>query len=302
MSQEQKKKTEPWKSFVAGSAAGAMEAMITYPFEFAKTRLQLMDSTTSSTVSRNPLVLIYRTAKVQGLSSVYTGCPAFIVGNTVKAGVRFLGYDTIKNLLKDPKTGELSGPRGVIAGLGAGLLESIVAVTPSEAIKIGLIDDKNRGPGKSKYHYNGKSGLVNVIQLCKDEGVSGIYRGLIPVALRQASNQAVRMGCYNKIKTLVQDYTNTPKDKPLNSGLTFLVGSLSGMITVYATMPIDTVKTRMQSLNANLKYSGTLNCFVKVFKDEGILAFWKGATPRLGRLVLSGGIVFTIYEKIMDVL
>ena len=47
-------------------------------------------------------------------------------------------------------------------------------------------------------------------------------------------------------------------------------------------MPIDTVKTRMQALGADKLYSSTLNCFVKNFKDEGLLTFWKGATPRLG--------------------
>ena len=91
------------------------------------------------------------------------------------------------------------------------------------------------------------------------------------------------------------------RDKPLSSGLTFIVGAFSGIVTVYTTMPIDTVKTRMQSLNAG-QYSSTINCFATIFKEEGLKTFWKGATPRLGRLILSGGIVFTIYEKVLTVL
>jgi solute carrier family 25 citrate transporter 1 len=38
----------------------------------------------------------------------------------------------------------------------------------------------------------------------------------------------------------------------------------------------------------------------KIFRDEGLLTFWSGALPRLGRLILSGGIVFTMYEKSME--
>lgn len=288
------KKVDPTKSFVAGALAGAVEASITYPFEFAKTRLQLIDK--SSKASRNPLVLIYNTAKTQGVGAIYVGCPAFIVGNTAKAATRFLGYDTIRNLLKDKKTGELSGPRGVLAGLGAGLLESVVAVTPFEAIKTVLIDDKQSV--RPKYQNNGRSMARNYISLVKDEGFTGLYGGVLPVSMRQAANQAVRLGCYNKIKVLVQDYTGAPKDKPLTSGLTFIVGAFSGVVTVYATMPIDTVKTRMQSLTAS-KYSSTLNCFTTIYKEEGLKTFWKGATPRLGRLILSGGIVFTIYENVL---
>ncbi|KAI5966934.1 CTP1 [Candida pseudojiufengensis] len=289
-------KVDPFKSFIAGGTAGAVEGVITYPFEFAKTRLQLIDKNSSTKTSKNPIKLIYNIAKTQGISSLYVGCPAFVVGNTVKASVRFLGFDYIKNLLSD-KNGKLSGPRGVIAGLGAGLLESIVAVTPFEAIKTGLIDDK-----QSK-HPKYQNGLVSgTIKLIKDMGFKGIYSGVVPVSLRQAANQAVRLGSYNAIKTMIQQATGTPPNKPLSSSATFLVGAFAGVITVYTTMPIDTVKTRMQALGSKDQYKSTLDCFIKIFKQEGLLTFWKGATPRLGRLVLSGGIVFTIYEKMLVLL
>lgn len=282
------------KSFIAGGVAGGIEGIITYPFEFAKTRLQLIDK--SSKMSRNPLVLIYNVGKTQGVSSLYVGCPAFVVGNTVKASVRFLGFDSIKALLAD-KDGKLSGPRGVLAGLGAGLLESVIAVTPFEAIKTALIDDKQ---AKTPKYQNGL--ISGTVKLCRDMGLKGIYAGVVPVSLRQASNQAVRLGSYNSIKTMIQQASNTPPNVPLSSVATFAVGSIAGIVTVYTTMPIDTVKTRMQALGADKLYSSTLHCFVKIFKEEGLSTFWKGATPRLGRLVLSGGIVFTIYEKMLVLL
>ena len=247
-------------------------------------------------ISRNPLVLIFNVAKTQGVGSLYVGCPAFVVGNTVKASVRFLGFDSIKALLAD-KNGKLSGPRGVIAGLGAGLLESVVAVTPFEAIKTALIDDKQLA--KPKY----QNGLVSgTLKLCRDLGFKGIYAGVVPVSLRQAANQAVRLGSYNAIKTMIQQASGSRPDQPLSSVATFAVGSFAGIITVYTTMPIDTVKTRMQALGADKLYTSTVNCFAKIFKEEGLLTFWKGATPRLGRLVLSGGIVFTIYEKMLVIM
>ncbi|CCH62723.1 hypothetical protein TBLA_0I00640 [Henningerozyma blattae CBS 6284] len=296
MSATKSKTVDPTISFIAGAVAGGVEASITYPFEFAKTRLQLLDR--SAKTSRNPLVLIYKTARYQGISHMYVGCPAFIVGNTAKAGIRFLGFDTIKNLLKDKKTGELTTARGILAGFCAGVLESVTAVTPFEGIKTVLIDDKRAAV--PKYSGNGR-GIRNYLDVCKDQGFKGLYRGVLPVTIRQAANSAVRLGCYNKIKTLVQKLTHTPLDKPLTSAMTFLVGAFSGLVTVYTTMPIDTVKTRIQSLDST-KYKSTLDCFVRVYKDEGLRTFWKGATPRLGRLLLSGGIVFTIYEKVMFIL
>jgi solute carrier family 25 citrate transporter 1 len=67
-------------------------------------------------------------------------------------------------------------------------------------------------------------------------------------------------------------------------------------------MPIDTVKTRMQSLEARKEYKNSFDCAAKIFKHEGVRTFWAGALPRLGRLMLSGGIVFTMYEKTMELL
>jgi len=60
-------------------------------------------------------------------------------------------------------------------------------------------------------------------------------------------------------------------------------------------MPIDTVKTSMQSIEAKSLYKNSFDCVAKIFKNEGVLVFWSGALPRLARLILSGGIVFTMY-------
>lgn len=37
-------------------------------------------------------------------------------------------------------------------------------------------------------------------------------------------------------------------------------------------------------------------------RNEGVLTLWSGALPRLARLILSGGIVFTMYEKSIEIL
>jgi len=51
----------------------------------------------------------------------------------------------------------------------------------------------------------------------------------------------------------------------------------------------------MQSINARADYGNSFKCAWTIYKQEGVFAFWSGATPRLARLLLSGGIVFTVY-------
>lgn len=49
----------------------------------------------------------------------------------------FVAFDTYKSLLQGDE-GKISGPRTVIAGFGAGITESLLAVTPFESIKTTL--------------------------------------------------------------------------------------------------------------------------------------------------------------------
>jgi solute carrier family 25 citrate transporter 1 len=41
------------------------------------------------------------TVAERGIGGLYKGCSALVVGNAVKAGVRFLSYDYFKGLLHD---------------------------------------------------------------------------------------------------------------------------------------------------------------------------------------------------------
>ena len=102
------------------------------------------------------------------------------------------------------------------------------------------------------------------------------------------------------MKQLAQSYV-APGEK-LGTLSTFGIGAVAGTITVYATQPIDTVKTRMQSLSAKGEYKHSVDCAVKIVRQEGFFKLWSGAVPRLGRLMFSGGIVFAMYEKTMELL
>ena len=47
-------------------------------------------------------------------------------------------------------------------------------------------------------------------------------------------------------------------------------------------------------MEARKEYKNSFVCASRIFKEEGIRTFWSGAVPRLARLIMSGGIVFTM--------
>ncbi|KAJ2730922.1 hypothetical protein IW152_004915 [Coemansia sp. BCRC 34962] len=212
------------------------------------------------------------------------------MGNAAKAGVRFLTYDSIKAQLRRAD-GTLTMPRMMLAGMCAGVVEGATVVAPAETIKTRLINDQCLL--KPKY-----SGVADcVLTAVRSEGVAGIYRGVVPVMARQGANSCVRFAAYDSLR----QWLAAGKDR-LPIWQSFALGMIAGTVTVFATMPLDVVKTRMQSLAAPQEYKGSLHCAYRVVSEESVRALWKGATPRLSRLMFSGAIVFAVYEEVMKLL
>ena len=270
-----RQRPSPLRSTIAGSTAGAIEIAITYPAEFAKTRSQLNRKLADGQKLPWP----------RFGSQWYAGCTTLIIGNAIKAGVRFAAYDAYTNALRDAE-GRISGPATVLAGIGTGATESLLAVTPFESIKTQLIDDRKSANPRMRGFLHGSSVIA------REKGIRGFFQGFVPTTLRQGANSGVRFSSYSALKQMAQGYT-APGEK-LGAVTTFGIGAIAGIITVYATMPLDTVKTRMQSIEARAEYKNTLNCAVRIFKEESVLSFWSGAVPRLMRLSMSGGIVFAM--------
>ena len=274
-------KTPPVVSLVSGGVAGGVEAAATYPFEFAKTRVQLRNEGAASK-PRNPFLVVGQVFRNEGPRALYKGCSSLIVGSVAKDGVRFLSFDLIKNAFKDPETGALSPLPNMLAGMSAGVVASIFAVTPTERIKTALIDD-----ARTAKRFHSAPHAVRVIY--SEHGFLGLYRGFAGTTLKQAGATAFRMGTYNILK----DYENG-RHMAQSTATNFANGAVAGTITTYATQPFDTLKTRSQSAEG----ASAVDAFRSVLADDGVRGFWRGTTMRLGRTVFSGGILFTVYEQV----
>lgn len=230
--------------------------------------------------------MVSQVFRKEGLPALYKGCSSLITGSIAKDGVRFLSFDLVKNAFKDPETGTLTPLRNLGAGMSAGVVASIFAVTPTERVKTALIDDAR---GSKRF----RSAPHAVATIYKETGFLGLYRGFAGTTLKQASATAFRMGTYNILK----DFENS-RHITQTTTTNFANGAVAGVVTTYATQPFDTIKTRAQSAAG----ASTMEAVRGVLRDEGIRGFWRVTTMRLGRTVFSGGILFTVYERVAGVL
>ena len=91
-----------------------------------------------------------------------------------------------------------------------------------------------------------------------------------------------------KIKEPVRPQKKSGVSYILETAQNFGIGAVAGGIGATAVYPIDLVKTRMQNQRGtltkgaeNLLYKNSLDCFKKVYANEGFLGFYKGLGPQL---------------------
>jgi solute carrier family 25 citrate transporter 1 len=281
MVENKHKSTPPSISLISGGIAGGVEGFLTYPFEFAKTRVQLAkQNKTTSKAPRNPYLIITHIYQREGLRALYKGCSALVIGSVGKDAVRFLSFDTVKNAFRDPETGVLTPARNMLAGMAAGVVASVCAVTPTERIKTALIDDASN----SKRYTSSIHCIKSIIH---DDGLRGLYRGLVGTTLKQASATSFRMGSYNIIKD-AEERRGIVQSTYVN----FANGAVAGVVTTLATQPFDTIKTRSQSAKATT----TMEAIRGVLLEGGVRGFWRGTVMRLSRTVFSGGQYITFSD------
>ena len=164
---------------VVGGITGGIEICITYPTEYVKTQLQLDEKVGKY---KGIWDCGKQTVKEKGPFGLYRGLSVLVVGSIPKSAVRFGAFEQFKNLKMDEK-GNLKPVDRMLCGLGAGVCEAILAVTPMETIKVKFINDQRSANPKYKGLFHGVRSIV------AEQGLMGCYQGLSATIMKQGSNQ-----------------------------------------------------------------------------------------------------------------
>jgi solute carrier family 25 citrate transporter 1 len=274
------------KGIIAGGITGGIEICITYPTEYVKTQLQLDEKVGKY---KGIIDCAKQTVGERGVGGLYRGLSVLVYGSIPKSAVRFGSFETFKKNMMDEQ-GNLSPLSRLLCGLGAGVSEAILAVTPMETVKVKFINDQRSANPKYKGFYHGVRSIIN------EQGIRGVYQGVSATIMKQGSNQAIRFYVMESCKDW---YREGDSKKPVPKLIVGGFGALAGAASVFGNTPLDVVKTRMQGLEAS-RYKNTLDCAKKIWVNEGPRAFYKGTIPRMSRVCLDVAITFMIYDSFME--
>ncbi|XP_050188604.1 mitochondrial uncoupling protein 3 isoform X3 [Myiozetetes cayanensis] len=148
--------------------------------------------------------------------------------------------------------------------------------------------------------YRGVLGTLST--MVRTEGPRSLYSGLAAGLQRQMSFASIRIGLYDSVKQLY-----TPKGAE-NTGLTarLLAGCTTGAVAVACAQPTDVVKVRFQASGAMLdgarRYSGTVDAYRTIAREEGVRGLWRGTLPNIARNAIINCGELVTYDLLKDVL
>jgi solute carrier family 25 (mitochondrial citrate transporter), member 1 len=254
------------------------------------------------TAPLGPIGTAKRIIQREGFLALYKGLTAVYTGIIPKMAIRFLSFEQYREFLgqHQDRTGMSGTAVTFTAGLGSGLTEAILVVTPSEVCKVRMMGQYHSLQDPAQL---ARRKYTNVLQtamvISREEGIGALYKGVVPTMLRQGCNQAVNFTAYSAIKRNVMEWQGTSS---LEHWQSLLIGGLSGGMGPLVNNPLDVVKTRLQKQvvtpGKRPKYSGLLQSVAVIAREEGVLALWKGITPRLLRIMPGQAITFMTYEAV----
>ncbi|KAK4492080.1 hypothetical protein RD792_002877 [Penstemon davidsonii] len=152
--------------------------------------------------------------------------------------------------------------------------------------------------GVSKYR-----GLFGTLAtIAKEEGLIALWKGIIPGLHRQCLYGGLRIGLYEPVKAFFVG-SNYVGDVSLFSKI--LAALISGAIAISVANPTDLVKVRLQAegkLPAGVprRYTGALNAYYTIVKEEGVLSLWTGLGPNIARNAIINAAELASYDHVKE--
>ncbi|XP_065696909.1 electrogenic aspartate/glutamate antiporter SLC25A12, mitochondrial [Patagioenas fasciata] len=270
--------------FTLGSIAGAVGATAVYPIDLVKTRMQNQRSTGSvvgELMYKNSFDCFKKVLRFEGFFGLYRGLLPQLIGVAPEKAIKLTVNDFVRDKFTK-KDGSIPLPAEVLAGGCAGASQ-VIFTNPLEIVKIRLqvAGEITTGP------------RVSALSVIKDLGLLGLYKGAKACFLRDIPFSAIYFPVYAHSKLMLADENGHV------GGLNLLAaGAIAGVPAASLVTPADVIKTRLQvaARAGQTTYSGVIDCFGKILREEGPSAFWKGAGARVFRSSPQFGVTLVTYE------
>ena len=259
------------KPYVAGGSAAVIATMCVHPVDLLKTRVQMQ--VVPAGQPRMGSIKMARTIISEGgITKLYAGLSAAIMRQAVYGTARLGLHDQISKKLRDRNGGHaIPLYQKIVSSMISGAVGGL-AGNPFDIAMVRMQAD-GQAPVEQRRGYTNVFTAVG--RIVKEEGLMTLWRGSIPMVCRAIAMNVGMLASYDQSKELLAPYTGTGKTTSL------LASAISGFVCAFTTLPFDLIKCRLMNMRVDpatgtFPYKNLVDCTCKIFKQEGIMQFWRG--------------------------
>ncbi|KAI1332565.1 mitochondrial carrier domain-containing protein [Xylariaceae sp. FL0255] len=203
----------PIERLFCGGIAGITSVCFTYPLDIVRTRLSIQTASFAALGAApkdqlpgmwSTLLIMYRTEG--GFSALYRGIIPTVAGVAPYVGMNFMVYEFARKVLTPEGDQNPNAARKLLAGATSGAVAQ-TCTYPFDVLRRRFQINTMSGMG---YKYKGLGDAIKVI--VSQEGIRGLYKGLVPNLLKVAPSMAANWLSFE----LTRDFLVGLKPEPIN--------------------------------------------------------------------------------------
>ena len=263
------------KDFLAGGCGGLSLLAVGHPFDTIKVRVQ-----TQPEIYKNAIQAAKLTVSKEGPAALYRGVGAMIPGIAPVFALSFMGYGHGKSIFGTDTTSGI-----MMAGFFSAFYTTAL-IGPGERIKCVAQTSNKYG-----------SGALNVIKgLYKEGGIMTFTKGSGLTLARDGFGGAFYYGAYELLKQNYLKKHNLKEDQlPILQTIGF--GGLGGMAMWITAMPLDNIKSRIQTAPEGTSGREVIGQIMGEVKRDGPKVVYRGLGVTLARAFPANAACFVGYEQ-----
>ncbi|KAL7066918.1 putative carrier protein [Cryptosporidium serpentis] len=289
-----------WKHAIAGSAAGVVEHTSIFPLDTIKTILQA-----DHLKKRSAIYDAVNYIKLRGVSSLFRGFKAAIIGNVPAHAAMFSTYELCRRTFSTKNLEVSEGNYRYIdifdkliapalcGGTAVFVHDSIV--TPMDVVK-------------QRLQLGSYKNIFDCIKhMVKSEGPMSLFRSLPVTLFMNIPQNGLFVVLNENINKHFSHRVLNNRDPILKY---FIFAGISGAIAGFITTPLDVVKTKIQTqachiqnnLTKDIAYKGITETIKKTWCYEGYRGLYRGALSRATLIAPSYALCWGTYRTVKNVL
>lgn len=263
---------------LAGASAGAITAVLLQPLDVVVTCT--IGSSSRADKALSPRSIVQGIIEAQGIRGLWRGtAPSLLrltAGSSIFYGVLSSMHSsgTSRNLLE---SNTYTAFTGAFARICAAL-----ALSPVSVVKTRVEGD---------FVGQSRSTISTIHSIVRNEGVGALYKGILPVLMRDIPYSSLSFVLYVNSKNILQKQFS---DESAYKAIDFVAGAIAGGTATMITHPLEIAKVRMQ-LSSDRRL-GLLESILDAFRSNGFKGLSRGLFPKVIRRSLSTAISWACFS------